>query len=91
MNDQTRALLKEHAVTIWLSADLETLWRRVSRRDGRPLLKTENPKDRLRNLLETRKATYATADIVVESRDGPHMNAVRDIISALKEKFPSND
>ena len=91
MNDQTRTLLKEHAVTIWLSADLETLWRRVSRRDGRPLLKTENPKDRLRNLLETRKATYATADIVVESRDGPHMNAVRDIISALKEKFPSND
>ena len=26
---ETRALMKEKAVTVWLSADLETLWRRV--------------------------------------------------------------
>ena len=89
MNDITRGLLKEHAVTIWLRADLDTLWRRVSRREGRPLLKTENPKGRLRDLLAAREATYALADIVVESRDGPHINAVRDILSAIEERFAS--
>lgn len=88
MNDVTRSLLKEHAVTVWLRADLETLWKRVSRRDTRPLLRAEDPKGVLRNLLEKREATYALADLVVESKDGPHMTAVKDIIKALEERFP---
>ena len=32
LNDETRALMREKAVTVWLNADLETLWRRVQRR-----------------------------------------------------------
>ena len=88
MNDVTRALLKEHAVTVWLRADLETLWKRVSRRDTRPLLRAEDPKGVLRDLLERRAPTYANADLVVDSRDGPHMTAVRDIIKAIEERFP---
>ena len=89
MNAETRQLLKDHALTIWLRADLETLWKRVSRNDKRPLLKTDNPKRRLKELLEARQETYAQADIVVDSRDGPHMNAVRDILSAIEKRFPT--
>lgn len=89
MNETTRRLLKEHAVTIWLRADLETLWKRVSRNDKRPLLRTEDPKGRLRDLLNARQETYALADIVVDSRDGPHMNAVRDILDELEKRFPT--
>ncbi len=89
MNDTTRGLLKDHALTIWLRADLETLWKRVSRNDKRPLLQTKNPKGKLRELLLARQETYALADIVVDSNDGPHMNAVRDILSAIEERFPS--
>ena len=37
LNPETRELLRQKAVTIWLNADLETLWRRVSRRSHRPL------------------------------------------------------
>lgn len=87
INDETRALLKEHTVTIWLRADLDTLWKRVNRRDGRPLLKTENPKQRLRDLLEQRAPIYAQADIVIDSRDGPHSTALNAILKALKERF----
>lgn len=87
MNAETRALLKEHTVTIWLRADLDTLWRRVNRRDGRPLLQTENPKEKLRELLELRSPVYATADITIDSRDGPHSTALNAILKALKERF----
>jgi len=86
MNADTRALMKREAVTIWLRADLETLWRRVSRRDGRPLLKTANPKDRLRELLEARQSTYAEAEFVVDSREGPHQTAVNAILQVLKDQ-----
>jgi shikimate kinase len=89
MNEVTRGLLQTHAVTVWLRADLETLWKRVSRNDKRPLLKTANPKGRLRDLLKEREETYAMADIVVDSLDGPHMNAVRDILNAIRQRFPT--
>lgn len=84
MNDETRTLLKKHAVTVWLRADLETLWKRVNRKDSRPLLKTENPKDKLRTLLEARQSTYSKADIVIDSCEGPHNQCVQAIMSALK-------
>ncbi|MAP94903.1 MAG: shikimate kinase [Ponticaulis sp.] len=87
MNETTRALLKSRAITVWLRADLETLWRRVNKRDGRPLLKTENPKDKLRQLLEARQSTYAEADLIIDSRDGPHHTAVNAIIEALKGRM----
>ena len=38
MNEQTRALIKSKAVSVWLKADLEVLARRVARKDTRPLL-----------------------------------------------------
>src|SRR5689334_11476544 len=42
MDAETRALMKEKATTVWLRADIETIWKRVSRRDTRPLLKRDN-------------------------------------------------
>lgn len=70
INAHTRQLIKESdALTIWINADLETLWERVSRRSNRPLLKTENPKQTLTNLMNTRYPIYAEADFTILSRD----------------------
>ena len=38
MNPETRALIKEKAISVWLKADIEVLARRVGRKDNRPLL-----------------------------------------------------
>ena len=38
IDPDTRALLKEKATTVWLRADLDLIWKRVNRRDTRPLL-----------------------------------------------------
>lgn len=83
MNDETRALMKEKAVTVWLKADLELLWRRVSRRGGRPLLDQPNPRQVLADLLKEREPVYAEADHTVISREGPHMATVQAIRKAL--------
>jgi len=88
LNPETRALMREHAVTVWLNADLETLWKRVSKRDTRPLLQRENPKDVLTNLLAEREPIYSQADLVVRSKDGPHINTVNAILKALKTWEP---
>lgn len=85
LDPDTRALLREKAVTIWLNADLETLWRRVSKRSHRPLLKAENPKGILSNLLMERSPIYEQADLVVRSEEGPHKATIDAILLALDE------
>lgn len=83
LDPTTRALLKEKATTIWLRADLETIWKRVSRRDTRPLLKKPNPRQVLADLAAARAPIYAEADIVIDSGDAPASEAVRKIREVL--------
>lgn len=83
MDAETRALMKERAITVWLRADLEVIWKRVSRRDTRPLLRQPNPRQVLADLDAKRAPIYAEADIVVESGDGP----ATDAVNAIREKL----
>jgi shikimate kinase len=84
MNEATRALIKERGVSIWLSAELDLLLRRISKRKAeRPMLQTDDPAVTLRELLASREPIYAQADITIQSRDVPHDAIVTEIIEAL--------
>src|SRR5208282_5893085 len=84
MNADTRAAVKAKGVSIWLSAEVEVLMRRISkRRNERPLLQTADPADTLRRLLAEREPIYAQADLTMQSRDVPHDAIVADIMKAL--------
>src|SRR5665811_517885 len=53
LSEATRNTCNENAVTVWLKADAELLLSRVMRRPTtRPLLKTENPRQTLIDMLE---------------------------------------
>lgn len=83
VNPETRALVKSDAVSVWLKADLEVLFERVSRRSNRPLLKTADPKGTLEKLISDRYPIYAEADVTVLSRDVPQDSVAADVIAAL--------
>ena len=87
IDPKTRALMKEKAVTVWLRADLDVLVERVSRRDTRPLLRENDPRQVLAGLMERRAPHYAEADILVETGKGPHEAAVKAIVAALRERL----
>ncbi len=70
MTEVNRKLISDHGVALWLKADLDLLWSRVRHKDTRPLLRTDNPKQTLADLLEKREPVYANAEIVVESEKG---------------------
>jgi shikimate kinase len=90
MNPVTREVIKSDGLSIWLKADLEVLWDRVSRRETRPLLKTENPKATLEALLEKRYPVYAEAAITVMSRDEPKETVALDVVRALNRHRAMN-
>jgi shikimate kinase len=84
MNPVTRVVLRQRATTIWLRADLDTLVKRVSRRDDRPLLRNADVRAVMAGLMETRYPVYSEADLIVESREGPHYLTVDAVIAALR-------
>ena len=81
---QTRAAIARCGVSIWLDAPLDLLMQRVSRRDDRPLLRTEDPQGVIAHLLEERRSFYAAADLVFESRDAPHDQIVEEVFCLLE-------
>jgi shikimate kinase len=83
INPETRALVKSSAVSVWIKADFEILFARVSRRSNRPLLKTPNPRETLQRLMEARYPIYAEADVTVVSRDVPQDQVATEVIEAL--------
>jgi shikimate kinase len=83
MQDETRALILDHATAVWLDADIDILVDRVSRREGRPLLKDRDPRVVLTELAELRNPVYALAPIHVKSAVAPHETTVDHILEAL--------
>ncbi len=83
MNDETRARIQDHGISVWLKAPLPLLMKRVMKRQDRPLLKTDDPEAVMRNLIDKRYPVYALADVTVESRDVQHGQMVNDVIRAL--------
>lgn len=80
---QTRAVIAQSGVSIWLDAPVDLLLQRVSRRDNRPLLKTDDPRAVLERLMSERGKHYAEADLRYESRDAPHEIVVEEILALL--------
>src|ERR1700721_4817920 len=84
MNATTRENIARQGVSIWLKPSFDILLARVRKKSNRPLLKTANPEETLRRLLEERSPTYALADVTIESVDAAHDSVVDAILQRLR-------
>jgi shikimate kinase len=91
VNADTRALIKQKAVSIWLKADVDVLVRRVGRKDTRPLLKGRDPRAVLGALARERGPAYAEADLCVETGDTPHSVALERVLTALGQHIKGTE
>lgn len=89
MDPATRAATSDHAISVWLRADLDLLLKRTGRRNNRPLLKRGNPRAILAKLIEERYPVYDQADIIVDSTDGPPEETVERVYQALMDYLGS--
>ena len=80
---QTRALLREGALTVWLRCNLETLLGRIRDDDARPLA---GNRAIMRALLAEREPSYSLADLTVDtSRATPEEVADR-IVDLIEQR-----
>ncbi len=90
INGETRSLIKRSGISVWIKAEFDILFARVSKRPTRPLLQTTDPKQTLRDLIEKRYPVYGQADITIISRDVPHDVVVNDIVAALDKHLKAS-
>lgn len=87
MHPQSRDAIRAKGISVWLKADYDVLMRRIKRRSDRPMLKTDDPAETLRRLMQERDPVYAEADVTVISRDVPHEIIIAEIISAVTPRL----
>ena len=84
--EQTRALAKQHAITVWLKADVDVLYQRTAGRRHRPFIEgnDEHLKNKLEEYIKEEYPFYSEADIVVETREEMVDNTVERVIEAIR-------
>lgn len=88
VDPETRALILEKGIAVWIDCDVDTLVERTSRRNHRPLLKTGDPREILTRLLNERGPLYAEAQVRVKSNQGPHADTAQAILRAIEDYLP---
>ncbi len=85
VQDDTRDMILENGVAVWLDSDVDTLVERVSRNNKRPLLRGGNTREIVTRMKAEREPAYAKAPIHVTSSAGPHLQAVARILEELDQ------
>jgi shikimate kinase len=88
MNPHIRELAEQHAISIWLRADVDVLVDRVARKNTRPLLAQGDKHAILSKMAEERNPYYALADLVIDSDGGPQEQVIRSILRMLHDQHP---
>ena len=86
MDAETRRVVGETAISVWLKAELNVLVQRTAGRTHRPILNAGDPRQILADLIDTRYPVYGLADVTDESvADITHERMAAKIIAALSD------
>ncbi|HCT99736.1 MAG TPA: shikimate kinase AroK [Methylococcaceae bacterium] len=86
LREENRKLLSENGFVIYLHCDVDKLLERTRRDSQRPLLNTQDPKERLEMLFEQRKPLYtAIADFTIDTG----VLQSRDVVTQILDVYES--
>ena len=83
MSAQTRQIVSQKAVSVFLDAHVDTIVRNTAGRTHRPLLNVDNPKEVIRTLLDSRRPFYEQADIRVEYKEETMGQLLRILVAQI--------
>jgi len=78
-------------LVIWLDVSPENIIKRIQGDTNRPLLQSEDPLQKLKNLLKERKDRYAQADVRIEVTEDMDADAVADAVVRELHDFIDNN
>ena len=84
VNQETRKILKQKTLIIWLHASIEETLKRVGTKTNRPLLNQKNKRQVLEDLAKIRYPIYREADFDFDTTHLTHEDLVEKIINKIK-------
>jgi shikimate kinase len=84
INNETRALVKNKGLSVWLDADVEMILPRITKRSHRPQLNDAPPKETLEKLAKEYTPFYSQADIQVNCNNLDPNAMVESIVKSLE-------
>lgn len=86
LREQNRKALQNNGFVVYLQCPIEHILERTRRDTQRPLLNTEDPKQRLETLLAEREPLYLScADFKIDTGEIPSKAVVKAILDAFEE------
>jgi shikimate kinase len=77
--------LRKQGIIICLMASPQTILKRTSHNSNRPLLKVEDPFEKIKELLNFRKPFYEKADIMIDTEGKTPLQIAEKIIDKIKD------
>jgi shikimate kinase len=88
LREENRRLLKENGFIVYLQCSVERILERTRRDTQRPLLKADNPRERIEDLFRQREPLYLScADLIVDTG----VMQSKAVVTQILEKFRSAD
>lgn len=84
---ENRSNLKQHGTVVYLRANVHELWVRTRNDKNRPLLQTENPRQKLEKLFEERDPLYREVATIIVDTGG---QAVGTIVHEIEKRLIQN-
>jgi shikimate kinase len=84
LRDENMRALKEKGIVFCLSASVETILERTGSSQDRPLLKVENPKEKISELLAYRRPFYEKAGIMIDTDGKSPLLIAEEIMEIVK-------
>lgn len=88
---ENRAMLKQHGIVVYLRATVHELWLRTRNDRNRPLLRTENPQQKLEQLIVVRDPLYREVANLVIDTGGQSVNSIVSQIEKQLTRHQSPD
>ena len=86
LREENRKLLKDNGYIVYLQCSVDRILERTRRDTQRPLLKTDNPKERLQSLFEQRQALYLScSDFKIDTGVLKSKTVVNRILEEYRE------
>ncbi len=87
LNKENIANLRRNGVIIYLHARPEVIYERVKHHRHRPLLNVDDPRKKIKELVEYRAPFYADNDISIDTSDKSPKEVAEKIIKALDDRL----
>lgn len=90
LDQRTRDLIKQKAISVWLNADLPTVMARITRRNDRLHANAQHTPESIEEMIGTCYPVYSEADIHVTTLDEPTNFTVDRVIESISEYIRTN-